>query len=428
MRVDGVTIQIPNPAGQLKNHPELEYTVKVNESTGELISQTAKYRGLFITVFARGNARINGSLHKYFNGGEHNYNELSHSDLANTLFDLETRFGVDLNTARITRIEFGVNIHPHLPTEDLLLALIMHKTTPFYTVRGSGIDFMVATYGEYKIKAYDKGLQHNTQDDIFRFEVFAVKSWLSKTGINTLSDLLDQAKYQNLGKILNDEFGKLFIIDPPNFRKMKGRDALNCKDFLNPKYWEKLSGDYKHRRLNEARKFLDKYCLNTIHKTTAELIAGQIAEYQSDGPKHPRFLTMVSESDSRKETSPLFNHLDNSDKNRTQTLSERRCVVTGADISAQHPDSRHLSPAGLRHLEEHDPATYQDVLGRFGPRDESLDHETRNYRTAHNIRNFLSNQWRDMRNMETKYQGNYSMFVDHWLLGSRATLALIVNQ
>lgn len=427
MRVDGVAIWISNPSSKLVNSSDLVFNQDVPELTGEVRKKVASYRGAKITVFPEKGARINVSLHKYFNNGEHNYNELSHADLVEVIHDLFIRFGIDPQMARITRIEIGVNINPEVPTKDLLTALILHKTNPFYVRRKQGMNFHYVEHKEYDIKAYDKGLQHNATKDIFRFEIAARKRWRKKIGIDTLADLLDQTKYNNLGKFIIDEFGKIFILDPYHPGKMEYRDVLNYYRYQNLKYWEKLSPDYKPRRLNDARKYAEKHGLNSIHQSTKKLIEHQIELNQAVASYHPRFFTELGDGVDQKFTPPAFHSYGKKVTKGTSSLLVRKCVVSGADISMQHPSSRHLSPVGLRYLQSHDPEAYQDIIRRFGPYDESLDNETNLDRIAHRIRNFVSNQWRDMRNLETKYQGNYSMFTDQWLLGPRAILALTLE-
>ena len=71
---------------------------------------------------------LSGSLHKFWNNGEHNYNDLSFTNHVSTIKSIEKGFDLKLDETKIVNLEFGLNITtPILSTEIFLRGLMLHK-------------------------------------------------------------------------------------------------------------------------------------------------------------------------------------------------------------------------------------------------------------------------------------------------------------
>lgn len=426
MSWDGGTIYGHQEGDKILKSPVLDLSVISNDATGEVNRYFAKYQGLTVNVYPSGAWRVKGSFHKYFNRGEHNYNNFSYLEFLEIYNDLIKTLRINPKQAYISRIEVGVNIIPHIPTRDLLTAFTLHKSRPFNSVHAKGIDFLEVIYNEYGEKAYDKAKQYRQPGQKFRFEHYATKSRLRETGIRKFEDLKDPDIYNGMGEILIREINNCLIIDSPDYSKLTTRQALYIKDWMNPNYLGRLSGEYIRKGIKRVREFVDTYDLNSIHEITTELISEQILKDQAYTSFHHPFLTMVSKSVNPKDTYPVFNHLDNCSKNVIPGTIIKQCSVTGLDISMQEPNSEYLTPIGLRFYKENNPDKYMEVLSEYGPYDPSLDEDTNFNRIAHRIRNYVSDQWRSMRNLERRYLGNYSLFENEGLYGNRAIHALLL--
>ena len=86
--VDFVKVWVPC-SEHLLNNELLSFERKLNERTGEVKSFVeAEYDSLKFKLYDSGGLRLQGSQHKFFNGGVFNYDDYSQSDLEFTLGDL----------------------------------------------------------------------------------------------------------------------------------------------------------------------------------------------------------------------------------------------------------------------------------------------------------------------------------------------------
>ncbi len=305
--IDGVNI-LCTKTGEGKI--QLERTFQVDERTGEILKHEAKYCGFRLLVNPTGRLIGKGSIHKYKNQGRHNYDNYNFSELLEVIADLETDFGVEAETTKITRLEIGVNINPHIATADLLTAIMLHKSRAFNTIREPGKYHKYVNYTEYTVKAYDKGLQYERPEQIFRFEIVLRKRKLRDAGVQTLEDLKTPSIYNDLGELLISEFNRCIIIDQPDYSTLCNREALYIKDWMNPNYTGQLSPEYIRKGIKKLQVFLDTNSLNKYHKITENLIAKQVSKNQYVESNRIPFFTEVNNRVNLKGSYPVFHHLD----------------------------------------------------------------------------------------------------------------------
>ncbi len=185
----------------------------------------ATYHALTWHVYDSGFVEVTGSLHKCWNSlcerGAVNWNDFGRLDLFDVLAWLQTDMGLNLHTATVHNVEFGVNLllPPAPPTvEQVLTRLLFYgKGQPFvekyfdpagYERRYPGTDFY--------IKAYDKGTHQNAPATVLRFEkgVTAMKDLNGVKGehpvVVTLADLNNPDRLSWLGTLLLTTFDKCF--------------------------------------------------------------------------------------------------------------------------------------------------------------------------------------------------------------------------
>jgi small multidrug resistance pump len=84
---------------KLESNYLLEFSNKVNVKTGELgVYLNAFYRGLEFKIYEstethpNRRATIEGSLHKYWNNGAHNFNDFGINEIQEVIADIENKF------------------------------------------------------------------------------------------------------------------------------------------------------------------------------------------------------------------------------------------------------------------------------------------------------------------------------------------------
>ena len=116
----------------LLNSPLLMFFDKVNNKTGELSTyQNAFYKGLEFKIYyptdthKNGRITVEGSLHKYWNNGAHNFNDFNINSIDEVRQELEDIFNIDFKNCILKQLEIGVNILPPVPTKKILNALLI---------------------------------------------------------------------------------------------------------------------------------------------------------------------------------------------------------------------------------------------------------------------------------------------------------------
>lgn len=161
-------------------------------------------KNMTITVHDSGRVELSGSLHKYWNKGQHNYNDFGRLDLWDVVRELCDWLEIEPQMANIHNLEFGLNLIVKFDPSAFLGGLLTYKATSFCrtAITGKGF-YKQAAQTQFIIKAYDKGKQFDRPDNILRFEMKVIKiEYLPQ--IQTLADLMDSDKLTTLGALLAD--------------------------------------------------------------------------------------------------------------------------------------------------------------------------------------------------------------------------------
>ena len=109
-------------AEYLKHNEHLTF-VKESKKTFSA-NHTYSYNGLMFDVYDSGRIILTGSLHKYFNQGEHNHNDFGYLQLLTVISDLTVKFSPYILNGQVNNIEVGININPIFSSSEYLKTVV----------------------------------------------------------------------------------------------------------------------------------------------------------------------------------------------------------------------------------------------------------------------------------------------------------------
>lgn len=379
----------------LEANPLLDFYDNINLTTGEIKttnrhgnkvtpSKNANYRGLEFKIYDTGTVTLSGSLHKYWNGGAHNYNDFNSEAFLGVLKDLNTKFGIEPANCILKCLEIGINIVPPIPTNHILDYCFLHKTKPFeYQKNSNEGKYKQVQHSQYIIKIYNKALHYQRDyleisNEIMRFEIKYTK--MQKLNERGIFNLIDLAKYglHNFKNELLKEFNNILFYDTTIQSKSK------ClTNYKNPLYWVEL--------LSKNEKNLFNYHRKNLKKTTSQnsdKIQSQITEIMR---KKIDFLNA--------KTTQIDSLI---------IMSERVvCPITNINISMQRDSSVLLSHTGLKYYYKNDKKIFEQIKRKYLSRVWiNSNFDTQIKEIAHNIRNAKSNQNNRQKTLYKPHQTN----------------------
>lgn len=248
--IDFVKVLINRPFEKEKCNFSLQTKLYFND-LGEENKLKAKHKihNLEIKEFSR-HFIIQGSLHKFWNKGQHNHNDFQYKDLIKTLHELEVGLNLKLDEGQIQNLEYGLNITPPiLKTEMFLRGLILHKGKPtfndnenhfeFKNISVNGGDYRQVKRQQFYLKYYDKAKQYGLNNQILRIETKYVKSKpINSCGVYQLKDLLNIELLENLHNDLIKKWNEvLFINQKINDKHLAKTIKNHFKDFTKQFFW-----------------------------------------------------------------------------------------------------------------------------------------------------------------------------------------------
>lgn len=284
--IDGVKIDVPNLNGkEWLSNDLLNFHAYTSTSTGELLegTQVAKYKGLkfFITQSKKYNniqyCSIRGSLHKYFNNGNHNANDFTFENLQSVLNDLSKNFQIDPKKAVLRNVEFGVNILTPITAKALLKNLVAYGKYTFGTLKIEGINVGKSIDKQQtKIKVYDKGKQNKKPlENLVRIEMLVRKmTFLKSYGIHTLSDLQDCNKVNPLGRLLVEFWNEVIYYDKKvTWKHLSEFERKKILYYATPRNWEDFSRVQRMRAKKHFKSIMQQCGVNQTQNEIGHLIA-----------------------------------------------------------------------------------------------------------------------------------------------------------
>jgi hypothetical protein len=397
--IDFVKYELINTCPQeLEGNILFDFFNKVNTTTGELGTYiNAPFRGLEFKIYNATNKTnyrritVEGSLHKYWNNGAHNFNDFGINQLLDVLQDLKNKFNIEPINCILRALEIGVNLKPPYKTKTILKQCLLHKTERLkWIYTNDEGNYIQARHQRHIIKLYDKKTHYKNkgfdiENEILRFEIKYMKmKYLNDKGIFSLQSLINYG-LENFKTELLNEWQNLLIFDKAIIGKTKYKYQYTSLDF-----WENLSYDkFKYHR-NNLNKIQDKEP-NNIKNQIAILIKNKV-----------EFLNIKT---------PQINPLHIGLKTGVYPLeinnqNRRFCSVTGLNISMQKKESILLSHTGLRYYYKTDKKIYAEVKNKYLSKLwQNADYELQIKEIAHNIRNTANNQRTKSANLYSDNQG-----------------------
>lgn len=260
--IDFIKIKITDEAliNQVWSNEILEYDGKsekrFNDELKELVKK--KYKNLYFTKYQE-RIEISGSLHYFFNNGNHNSNDFSVKDCINTIKQIRDLFMLDLEKCQLINLEYGVNIIPSIDVEDLVHNIMYHEKRQFNRPTNN-FHYKIAGNEAYKhVKAYSKSVQFPSLcKNTFRFEVKSKQSkYINSLDLFTLNNLAVTSTYNRLMEELIKEWDNVLLFD-----LSKNID----KKYLNTYFWEDiLKNGCRNKFNNQKKRYYDKLGNNNLH-------------------------------------------------------------------------------------------------------------------------------------------------------------------
>lgn len=202
---------------------------------------------------------LRGSIHKFKNNGEHNVDDFTFSDYKRTHLKFVSKYGLDIDTLRLTSFEFGLNVELPYPVDWFLNSVVKHNSK--FPYRSS--NYLEFKYGQYVLKLYDKS-QIRPKDKDFGKNILRVeikvkqKDFLTNKGLTGINDLIaldDVLVWNTLYKILVKTFDRLTIIGV-DFVSNKPSLKRTVYQYQNPNTWNQVKNRNLRYKMNEKVKAL----------------------------------------------------------------------------------------------------------------------------------------------------------------------------
>ena len=251
----------------------------------DLEKDSYNHNGLRLSKNKHDGYVINGSLHKFSNGGDHNANDYCMSDFKNTLNQLFEEIGLNPEITPVNGMEFGVNIKLPTNPNNALQRLILHKSNSGNSKR----NYKEFEYQNYSFKIYNKSELTNIEPyqsgNILRVEVKVSRMEYLKNKFvycKVLTDLLDVSVWERLESILIETMNECLFIDltEKEIDQLSNKETIMYLKYINPLFWDNLHENRKmySRERERCETFIKLHSCSTIKTDVIRLIKNKCAE------------------------------------------------------------------------------------------------------------------------------------------------------
>lgn len=234
--------------------------------------QIAYFKNIRFTVYDSGRIIVEGSIHKYWNNGEHNFNDFGLFDVVYAFAEFMELFMIKPSDAWLLCIEYGFNIAPPKPTNLILQNLFFHRGESFKeTDTPTEGNYYQAKHDQYRIKIYDKYQQYsktyNLADPILRIEInYKGVKLRNQFSISTMNDLF-MAPLRVFQDDLISQLKQILFYDftIDHFSKR----LLN---YSNKNYWRDMIDNKRNSSFKKHRAYLREYTQNNSENVIIEIV------------------------------------------------------------------------------------------------------------------------------------------------------------
>lgn len=272
-------------------HPDkwlerLHLSPEIRVYEGEVKEYNASFGEMRICAKPSGYVEFAGSIHKYFTGNS-NATNFNAKEVALCVRELGEALQIDINSARLLNLEFGVNQQLPVAAKYLLRRAVLFGNNDFSSRRtfgGKGCQ-LDAEQQRYTFKAYDKAAQMHIREHLLRMEIRVTRMiHLSPAKLTTLADLVYPSSLAPLGGMLVKAWDNILFCDPAI--KLAGlpkprRDLLT--NGQSPAYWASLKPANFRKQRAQFREWTALYSADPLPAivrgelaaTWARLLAGK---------------------------------------------------------------------------------------------------------------------------------------------------------
>lgn len=362
--VDGIGVRnIPFPENYLFTHPLLkDLTHRTSTTTGKgkngkdfgKVSTFVEYQGLKFT-----NDGFRGSIHKFHNKGKHNNNDFCRAEIIETLRDLNKCFGINPLTVQIINPEFGFNVNLPFPVNQFLHTILWQggKANGKPLVNKKGIEFYHENY--YRLKIYMKDFENRLRVEIKPLR----KVFYKDTGINNLIDICDKEKLKIYFDLLINKFLEVVCYDDNiNINDLSKRDAKALDELKNAYNWMQYTSKQRFDKKRTLKRLSENYGRMDYKSIIVDLLKIKFEELINDDIKTCNVLhDFEKELIQKINSKPVMYYSVDKEKKHYKLDDNRKCKVTGLDISMQKDNSILLSHAGLKYYLSVNPEVFEHV-------------------------------------------------------------------
>lgn len=269
-----------------------KFVRKIDVNSGDISSHKGKYKNLEINIFYAPEGwvvDISGSIHKFSNDGEHNFDDFYWSSFLSSMEEIIEVFHLKTTEVKVVNLEVGVNcvLPDHIKqSEEELLDLILSlkgrcKGTRRFKETKRETFFM--KLGEKYYKIYGKGIQYKREERIIRFELgYMRQRQIAKEGsIVSIEDLVDISNHEKLKRCFLAGFETLHIFNPDIYNLSSEILSLDPHIifFNEPGFWCRLKKKNRREYLR-WRKYKenleDNNCKYNLQKVLLKMVGKKL--------------------------------------------------------------------------------------------------------------------------------------------------------
>ena len=352
--LDGITLyNIPLDA--VTNSDVLEFKPRGDRR------EDSRYNGLILSRNEDA-CRLRGSIHKYSNGGRHNYDDFPLSRFIHTLDDLCRTINIEPQAVNLSGFEMGVNIDVENVDKVLNSVLLLNNTEP---TRKKG--YIKFEFADYAIKIYSKELEGYKPK--LRFEL-AVKSKRKKSSIisnfikkyklssldyiscNRLSDLTNSNIWLIFADELMDIYNNILIadIDSIDTSKLRKKESEIITKGTKPNYWNAENWNSRATRNRHLKKFeetISKHSSKLKEEIRAKISTkiGKLIDVETKATYEPNFSVLINGNEKIDFLIPTYSKRDTgNNKNETNVAFGEKVEeynnVTNKEVGKVKEDSK----------------------------------------------------------------------------------------
>ncbi|MBC7915398.1 MAG: hypothetical protein H7Y07_14895 [Pyrinomonadaceae bacterium] len=323
-------------------------------------NHTYSYNGLVFDIYDSGRIILTGSLHKYWNQGEHNHNDFGYQQLLTVISDLTGKFTPYLLSGEVNNIEVGINITPRFRASEYLKTVIGLKGAERHPITRNDLKGFQKGYHfqktQWGLKIYDKGKQYNRLENIIRHELKTYKMQaIQDIGIKTVIDLCDLNKLCRAVDSLLQAYKDVLIaevVEISNLSRNHERIYLEC---VNTDSWNDWTKDKRCKRLSQFNRIISNYGQTDIKTSVTDLMSEKASSLLIHTPESINLFTDIQKTytDLLSWTSINQFTINIIGKNVDPTYPERVCFSCGKDISNQDKKSKFCSAKYVGYEQAH---------------------------------------------------------------------------